>query len=132
MIYATRGGDGWLWYAIGLLMLFFGGEQGLAALLTGGLAAAAGALLFLGMKRKPAGEGRARLLSTVGQSFCHPINSHFPRAIPLLPSRLRSVSDLITRLSCRGFSSALSAWRFRESFWECTSSVMLSWAPGSE
>ena len=52
MIYATRGGDGWLWYFTGLLILFFGGEHGLAALLTGGLAAAAGALLFLGMKRK--------------------------------------------------------------------------------
>ena len=25
MIYATRGGDGWLWYATGLLILFFGG-----------------------------------------------------------------------------------------------------------
>lgn len=52
MMYATRGGDGWLWYTIGLAILLFGGEHGLSALLTGTLAAAAGTLLFLAMKRK--------------------------------------------------------------------------------
>ena len=40
MLCATRGGDGWLWYAMGLAILLFGGEArfaafGAAALATG-------------------------------------------------------------------------------------------------
>jgi undecaprenyl-diphosphatase len=51
MICATRGGDGWLWYSIGLCVLFFSGEHAPRALLIAGSATAAGALLFHAMKR---------------------------------------------------------------------------------
>ena len=36
---ATRGGDGWLWYAMGLAILLFGGEPRFAALGAAGLSA---------------------------------------------------------------------------------------------
>lgn len=51
MIAATRGGDGWLWCALGLVLLVFGGRQGREATLEAALAAGAGVALFLWLKR---------------------------------------------------------------------------------
>jgi undecaprenyl-diphosphatase len=51
MIVATRGGDGWLWYAFGLILLLCGGERRFAALEAGGLSAAVGIALFRALKR---------------------------------------------------------------------------------
>lgn len=51
MVCATRGGDGWLWYAMGLVILLFGGSNRFAATGAAGLAAAVGILLFLWLKR---------------------------------------------------------------------------------
>ncbi len=50
MIWATRGGDGWLWYAMGLIVLLFGGADRFLALGAAGVGAAAGVLLFLSLK----------------------------------------------------------------------------------
>ena len=46
MIVATRSGDGWLWYSLGLILLVYGGEHRFAAIGAGLCAAAAGILLF--------------------------------------------------------------------------------------
>ncbi|MEO8026696.1 MAG: phosphatase PAP2 family protein [Bryobacteraceae bacterium] len=51
MIFATRGGDGWLWYGLGLTVLLFGGESRTPALLAALLASGAGSLLFFRLKR---------------------------------------------------------------------------------
>jgi undecaprenyl-diphosphatase len=51
MIVATRGGDGWLWYAFGLILLLCGGEQRFAATGAAGSSAAAGLILFRALKR---------------------------------------------------------------------------------
>lgn len=51
MIAATRGGDGWLWFALGIVLLVFGGRQGREAALEAALAAGAGVALFLWLKR---------------------------------------------------------------------------------
>jgi len=48
---ATRVGDGWLWYAMGLVILLFGGDDRLLAVGAAGSAAAASVLLFLVLKR---------------------------------------------------------------------------------
>jgi undecaprenyl-diphosphatase len=48
---ATRGGDGWLWYAMGLAILLFGGEQRFAALGAAGLSSVLSILLFIWVKR---------------------------------------------------------------------------------
>jgi len=48
---ATRGGDGWLWYALGLAILLFGAEQRFAALGAAGLSSVLSILLFLWLKR---------------------------------------------------------------------------------
>lgn len=51
MIIATRGGDGWLWYAFGLILLWCGGEQRFVAIGAAGSSAVAGILLFRALKR---------------------------------------------------------------------------------
>ncbi len=51
MIYATRGGDGWLWCMLGLAVLVFGGPEAFAAVAAAGLATLAGTALFMTLKR---------------------------------------------------------------------------------
>src|SRR5580698_2454606 len=51
MICATRGGDGWLWYAMGLIILLFGGDQRFLATGCSAFASGLGILAFLQLKR---------------------------------------------------------------------------------
>jgi len=48
---ATRGGDGWLWYAMAFAVLLFGGEERFAALGAAGLASVLSIVLFIWLKR---------------------------------------------------------------------------------
>jgi undecaprenyl-diphosphatase len=48
---ATRGGDGWLWYALGALILLFGGAARFVAVGAGALASGTGIVLFINLKR---------------------------------------------------------------------------------
>ena len=48
---ATRAGDGWLWYAVGLAILLFGGSERFAALSAAGISALLSVLLFQWLKR---------------------------------------------------------------------------------
>ena len=54
MICATRGGDGWLWYALGAALLTFGGKPGALAVGQATAAAACGVGLFLRLKKMTA------------------------------------------------------------------------------
>ena len=51
MICATRGGDGWLWYAMGVVILLFGGSDRFYAIGAGALAEAIGVAIFLRLKK---------------------------------------------------------------------------------
>jgi undecaprenyl-diphosphatase len=51
MICATRGGDGWLWYGMGFMILLFGGDQRWLAVGSAALSAALGVTLFLRLKK---------------------------------------------------------------------------------
>jgi undecaprenyl-diphosphatase len=51
MIFATRGGDGWFWYGIGILVALFGGEHRWEATGAAAAASAAGVGVFIAMKR---------------------------------------------------------------------------------
>ena len=48
---ATRGGDGWLWYAMGFIVAVFGGSERFQALLAAVIAVGLGIGLFLSLKR---------------------------------------------------------------------------------
>jgi undecaprenyl-diphosphatase len=50
-ISATRGGDGWLWYAMGLVVVVLGGKTRFEAVGAAGLSSVLSILLFLGLKR---------------------------------------------------------------------------------
>jgi undecaprenyl-diphosphatase len=50
MIAITRGGDGWLWYALGLILLVYGGEHRYAAVGAGTSAAVMSIFLFSALK----------------------------------------------------------------------------------
>jgi len=48
---ASRGGDGWLWYGMGALILLFGGPMRFRAVGSAALASAMGIAVFLNVKR---------------------------------------------------------------------------------
>jgi len=50
-VWATRMGDGWLWYSLALLILELGGDLRYRALATASFAVVAGILLFMTVKR---------------------------------------------------------------------------------
>jgi undecaprenyl-diphosphatase len=52
MLCATRGGDGWIWYAMGAIVLAFGGPARFLALASAALSAALGIALFLILKKR--------------------------------------------------------------------------------
>jgi undecaprenyl-diphosphatase len=52
MIAATRGGDGWLWYAMGLVVALFGGPERFVAIGAAATASCVGIGLFLNLKRR--------------------------------------------------------------------------------
>ena len=51
MIAATRGGDGWLWYLMGLAVALFGGPERFEAVGAAALASGVGVGLFLKLKK---------------------------------------------------------------------------------
>ena len=51
MLLATRGGDGWLWYSICLLLLIAGGEKRFVAVGAAAIASSLGVAVFLFLKR---------------------------------------------------------------------------------
>src|ERR1700683_3085435 len=51
MIVTTRMGDGWLWYALGLILLVYGGEHRFLAIGAAASAALLGILLFRALKK---------------------------------------------------------------------------------
>jgi undecaprenyl-diphosphatase len=51
MLCATRGGDGWLWCPMALVLIVFGGIHGVHATVAGAIAAGAGVACFIALKR---------------------------------------------------------------------------------
>lgn len=52
MICATRGGDGWLWYAMTLAIVLFGGPERFVAVFSAFLASSVGVALFMFLKKR--------------------------------------------------------------------------------
>ncbi len=125
MIVATRGGDGWLWYALGLILVVFGGPHRFAAIgAASTVGSRSGNLHFPQHSNMPAiASVRAKSSRTAGLRFCRRTNILFRRATrsPGLPSERCSTAffhpELLgTLLTVAGYDR-----RFAGSFWECTS-----------
>lgn len=103
MLFATRGGDGWLWSAIGIALLLSGDPQRFHAVEAGVTAVAAGILIFHKIKRV-VGRTRPRDIephcwaciitrdrfsfpsghSTTAFAVAITLGSYYPDALPLL------------------------------------------------
>jgi undecaprenyl-diphosphatase len=51
MIAATRLGDGWIWYGLGIMLFFYGGPRRFPAVCAAGSAAVVGIFVFMALKR---------------------------------------------------------------------------------
>src|SRR5258708_19732768 len=71
MIVATRMGDGWIWYGLGLMLLAYGGPQGYSAIGAAGSAAVLGFLSFTPLK-----------IRTTPPRPCH---THPPSRLKVIP-----------------------------------------------
>ncbi len=75
---ASRAGDGWLWIALGLILLLFGGTRRFDALEAGFLSVAAGLAVFLTLKRVTGRERPCAIETHCWSSLLPPDRFSFP------------------------------------------------------
>lgn len=80
--WATRLGDGWLWYAMGLGILLLGGDERWAALGATGLAAVTSVLSFMWLKRLTGRRRPCALEPHCWANLLPRISSRFLRGTP--------------------------------------------------
>jgi undecaprenyl-diphosphatase len=78
MFGASRAGDGWLWIALGLVLLLFGGERRFDALEAGALAVGAGLAIFFVLKRITGRERPCAMETHCWSSLLPPDRFSFP------------------------------------------------------
>jgi len=78
MVYASRAGDGWLWIALGLVLLLFGGDRRYDALEAGFLSVGAGLAIFLVLKRVIGRERPCTMETHCWSSLLPPDRFSFP------------------------------------------------------
>jgi undecaprenyl-diphosphatase len=78
MILATRGGDGWLWYALSGLVLAGGGAARYQAVTAAWSACGAGAILFLAVKKLTGRQRPSALLPHCWATLLPPDQFSFP------------------------------------------------------
>ena len=78
MMCATRGGDGWVWYAMGLVILIFGGTQRFAAVAAAALAAGVGIAIFLAVKKMTGRRRPCAILPHCWSTLLPPDQFSFP------------------------------------------------------
>jgi undecaprenyl-diphosphatase len=78
MLCAARGGDGWIWYAMGAVVAAFGGPKRFLALGCAALAAALGIALFLILKRRIGRRRPCALLPHCWSNVLPPDRFSFP------------------------------------------------------
>ena len=82
MILATRMGDGWLWYGLGIMLLIDGGPQRFSAIGAAGSAAVFGIFVFKALKRLSHGLDLASSSRIAGRKFCLRTSFRFRLATP--------------------------------------------------
>lgn len=78
MLASTRGGDGWLWYAVGAVLLAVGGVEGRQAAAEAALASASAIVLFLFLKRRAGRRRPCELLPHCWSAISPPDEFSFP------------------------------------------------------
>ena len=101
MICATRGGDGWLWYAMGIVILLFGGPSRLAAVGTAAIAAGLGIAAFLFLKKRTNRKRPCAIEPHCWAKLLPPDRFSFPSG--------HTITAFAVALSLSAFSSGLAA-----------------------
>jgi len=79
MIAATRMGDGWIWYGLGMMLFVFGGPQRFPAIGAAGSAAILGIFVFKALKRLSQRPRPCQIEPHSGRRCCRRISFRFPR-----------------------------------------------------
>ena len=77
-IFATRLGDGWLWYALGIVLLIYGGERRYVAVGAAAFAAVAGICIFRLLKNKSRRQRPCDILPHCWSEILPPDKYSFP------------------------------------------------------
>ena len=101
MIAATRGGDGWLWLGMGMVIAMFGGSERLPALSAAAVSTGAGTAVFLKLKRLTGRRRPCALEPHCWAACCRPISFRFPP-----DTRLRRSRWQLRWLVLSGFANA--------------------------
>jgi len=78
MVYASRAGNGWLWIALGGIILLLGGERRFKALEAGAFSAGAGMAIFLALKHAIGRERPCAMETHCWASLLPPDRFSFP------------------------------------------------------
>jgi len=119
MIAATRGGDGWLWYAMGLVVALFGGPERFLALGAATASAGVGVALFLKLKRLCARKRPCAIEPHCWATLLPPDQFSFPSGHTITAFAVAISLGRSIRRWCPVCCSARRAWRRRESCWGC-------------
>jgi undecaprenyl-diphosphatase len=117
MILATRGGDGWLWYALGAILFFYGGGHRFAAIGAAGSASVAGILIFRALKKTSRRKRPCEIEPHCWASILPPDKYSFPSG--------HSITAFAVALSIGLFYPELTAYLLTVAFLIASSRIIL-------
>jgi undecaprenyl-diphosphatase len=117
MILATRGGDGWLWYALGAILIFYGGEHRFLAIGAAGSASVAGVFVFSALKNASRRQRPCEIEPHCWSSILPPDKYSFPSG--------HSITAFAVALSLGLFYPELLAYLLTVAFLIASSRIIL-------
>ena len=136
MICATRGGDGWIWYAMGLIILILGGPERFAAVASSALATAVGIAIFLVLKKKTGRRRPCAIEPHCWSTLLPPDQFSFPSGHTITAFAVTVSLGMFYPPCSPDCCLSPRASQFPASCWACTFSAMSwrgrPWAPRSD
>jgi undecaprenyl-diphosphatase len=117
MILATRGGDGWLWYALGIILYFYGGGHRFAAIGAGACASIAGIFIFRALKKTSRRQRPCEIEPHCWASILPPDKYSFPSG--------HSITAFAVAISIGLFYPELAAYLLTVAFLIASSRIIL-------
>ena len=117
MIIATRGGDGWLWYALGVILYLFGGANRFFAIGAAAAATFSGILIFRALKKLSRRQRPCEIEPHCWSSILPPDKYSFPSG--------HSISAFAVALSVGLFYPELLAYLLTVAFLIASSRIIL-------
>jgi undecaprenyl-diphosphatase len=117
MVLVTRGGDGWLWYALGTILYFYGGDHRFEAIGAAGSAAVAGILIFRALKNTSRRQRPCEIEPHCWSSILPPDKYSFPSG--------HSITAFAVALSLGLFYPQLMAYLLTVAFLIASSRIIL-------